>query len=237
LFIVAGVAELLRQGGLGLPPLVTLSAISAVMALSGIVLLGRDADGLIRQKSDRQYGIEGLGWSWNRTLALLPILPFLVLIPAGFVASFTEFLFVRQDAASLAAALAVQILVIAIAQEMFFREAILKIFGARLPVAFAVSAGAALLFHLVHGLPAAFIAAGASLAYMALRVAGMNLFVVAAVHGTMTVLFGRMLVAQIQIADIWPYAAAVAGGHAAFAGLVMLLRHAPARAAVLRRAG
>lgn len=237
LFFVAGIAELLRQGGLDLPPLMTLSAISGVMALAAVVLIGRDADRLIRPGDARLYGIEGLGWSWRSTAALLPLIPFLVLIPATFVASFTEFVFVGQDAGSLAFALLVQILVIAIAQELFFREAILKIFGALLPVAFAVSAGATLLFHLVHGLPAAVIAAGASVAYMALRVAGMNILVVAAVHGATTVLFGRILVAQIEVTDIWPYAAAVAGGHAVFAAAVLVLRRAPAYPAGLRRTG
>ncbi len=45
----------------------------------------------------------------------------------------------------------------------------------------------------------------------------MNLFVVAAVHGTVTVLFGRVFVAQIPAEAIWPYAIAVAGGYAVFA--------------------
>ncbi len=228
LFFVAGIAELMRHSGVDISPLTALIAVSVAMAGAGLVLLGRDAQQLIRPRKTRQYGIVLLGWSWHRTGRLLLSVPFLCAVPIFLASLVTDFVLVPQSAGALFSALFVQVAIVALAQELFFREAVLKTFGAVLPVAFFVSAGASLLFHLPNGLPAALIAAGAALAYMALRVAGMNLFAVAAVHGGVSVLLGRVLVAQIAPQDIWTYALSVSAGHALFAvALLALIRAAP----------
>ena len=72
-----------------------------------------------------------------------------------------------------------------------------------------------------------------SAAGIRLRIAGMNLLVVAAVHGAALVLFGRVLVAELSGDALWYYAATSAAGHALFAAgvLALLLPRAPRRAA------
>lgn len=233
LFFVAALAEILRRGGVDLPPLALAALVNGAMAAAGLVLLGRDAISLIRAPGPRLYGATGLGWSWRRTVRLLPLIPIMFIVPVACGLIFTDLLLVVPGGKALASALLVQIVLYAFAQELFFREAALKVFAPNRAVAVAVSAVAVTLFYLPQGLPAAMIAGGGALACMALRIAGMNLLVVAAVHGAALVLFGRVLVAELSGDALWYYAATSAAGHALFAAgvLALLLPRAPRRAA------
>lgn len=225
LFFVAGLGELVRQGGLEVQPLSALLLIGAAMGLAALALLGRDVPGLIRHGRAARYGTDLGRWSWRRTLWLLCIVPFMWLTAALFGAVFSSYVVLVPKLPSLLSAFAVQCIVVALAQELFFREGVLKVFGRHLPTAYAITAVATLLFYLPQGGPAAVMAAGCGLAYMALRVSGMNILAVAMVHGATSVLFGRVVVAQLDNEALWPFAFAYAGGHALFAiGLTLALR-------------
>ncbi|WP_275566184.1 CPBP family intramembrane glutamic endopeptidase [Psychromarinibacter sediminicola] len=204
--------------------------------MAALIVLGRDVVHVIRAPGRRQYGVDRLGWSWQKTGTLCFAIPILVLVTVSCGAIFTSYYIHVPDWSALGWGLAVQILVVALAQELFFREAVLKIFGGALPVAFGISTMAVALFHLPDGLPAAVMASGAALAYMALRVAGMNILLVAAVHGGANVLFGRVLLPELAGDALWTYAIVFAAGHALFAGLLVALAQ-PTRAAAVPRAG
>ncbi len=227
LFFVAFLGEALRGGTYGPGSFGWVVTMGAAMALVSLVILGRDARFLIRSPGRRLYNVDGLGWSWRRTAAILPLLPFLWLILVGCAATLTEVSVHVPKWQVLVWALAVQILIWALAQELLFREAVLKVFGASLPVAFAVTAVASALFYLPQGLPAAMIAAGGAVACMALRVAGMHLVAIAAFHGASVVLFGRVFVADLGGGALWAYALVFALGSALFASGVLLIVRAP----------
>lgn len=236
LFFIAGLAESLRQDLIAVDRLAGLSIIGAAATLAALVILRRDAVRVIRPPVSRQDGDRAFAWSWPRTAAALCVVPFLALITMTFGAIFTSYYVHIPHGTALIWGLGVQTIVVALPQELFFREAVLKIFGPGLGVAFAITAGAVALFHLPNGLPAAAMAAGAALAYMALRVVGMNILVVALVHGAANVLFGRVLVPELAGTQaLWGYTVAFFAAHALFALAVLALAQ-PARRLVLERA-
>ncbi len=237
MFFAAMLGETFRLGWIPATPLLAAMTVSAALILVAGLILGRDAKALIRP-SGNLYGGRGTGWTWRRSALLLLSVPLLWLLPVAGGAGVTEFFLHVPKPAKLVSALVVQILVIALAEELFFRESVLKVLGGRLPLCFAATAAATALYTLPQGAPAAAMAAGGALAYMALRVSGMNLLVVAAVHGVTNVLLGRVLVAQLAPDSLWIYCLAVAAGYAVFATALMSLRQPrPALAAAPRRKG
>lgn len=234
LFFVACLAQVMRLVEHGFGAFTAAVLVSLAMAAVALLLLGRQIRMIALPPTAPQYGPEGPTWCWGRTATLLSLsLVFIFFLVA--CASIFTFASIRVPPVSaVVSALAVQILVFALAQELFFREAVLKAFGGHVRRAFAVSVAAAMLFHLPHGTPAALMAAGGAAAYMALRVAGMNIVAVAAVHGATVVLFGRILVAEQAPDALWTYALLYALGHAAFAGAVLGLARSPRPARILR---
>lgn len=235
LFFVAGLGEVLRRGDFGMSPLATVAVLAAAMCLFALAILRRDAINLIRSPGRALYTEDNLGWSWQRTIALAFFVPFLWGISAACASIFTSYVVVVPAMPKLASALAIQVLIFALPQDLFFREAVLKVFHHNLTLAFAASAIAVTLFNLPHGMPTAVIAAGTATAFMALRVAGMNIFVVALAHGATNVLFGRVLLAEISADALWLYAIVFAGAHLLFAALLMLIRQ-PVRSLMTQRA-
>lgn len=226
LFAVAAIAECVRQGIVNLAPLASATLISAAMGFAALVLLGRDALHLVRPSASPLYGLSDLRWSWRRTGRLAIVAPLAILLPAAFAALVAPFHIVSPTALGLLAAFAVQTLVFAVPQQLFFTEAALKVFGPNLRLALAMSVIATAVFHLPGGLSGAVLAAATGLACIALRVAGMNIFAVAVVQGAITVVFGRVLVAQVDEITLWAYAVAYALGAAVFAALLLTRRGA-----------
>ncbi|WP_172295319.1 type II CAAX prenyl endopeptidase Rce1 family protein [Pseudoruegeria sp. HB172150] len=215
----------MRRGGLDLTPLASAGVVGVMTAAFALFLLGRDVPSLIRAPGRRLYDQDGLGWSWGRSVSLLGLIPVVLSVPIACGLLLTDIVVFVPGVQSLLWALFVQIAIIALPQELFFREATLKVFRANLPGAFGVSALAMVLYKLPEGLPAALIAAGGAFAFMALRVAGMNILLVAVVHGTTAVLFGRVLVAELSGQALWLYATCCMLGHAMFAlAVVTVLR-------------
>lgn len=225
LFFATGFTELVRQGWFDAAPLAALGFTSASLGLAALLLLNRDVYGLIRPGAQRGYGPEIRRWTCGRTLLLLTTVPLMWLTVYLIGGMVTGYVIVTPRLENVVTALAVQWLLVALAQELFFREAVLKVFGAHPPVAYAVTALAVLVFYLPHGSAVAMMAAGSGVAHMVLRQCGMNIFAVAFVHAASTVLFGRVVVAHLSGDALWLFALAYVGGHLTFAlGLLLTLR-------------
>jgi len=236
LFAVSGVALLVRGGAVVTTPLGGAALVGAAMVIAALLILRAEAYRLFVPIRGALYGHRGIGWSWRRTAWLALLAPMAVGLPMLCAASVVSFQSYAATFASLSVAVLVQTLLFAVPQALFFREAAVRAFGAAVPLAFLMSALATLVFFLPTGLAGATLAAGSGTAAMALRVAGMNIFGVAVIQGLSTVVFGRVVVAQVDETTLWPYILAFLVGCGLFSALVLtgrrLSRRWPASAPV-----
>ncbi|MEM6324847.1 MAG: CPBP family glutamic-type intramembrane protease [Pseudomonadota bacterium] len=232
LFAVAGIAYFVRHGGVDLSPLAAATAVSAALCIAALGLIGREIPTLFKQP-DRGRGDAYPRWSWGQTLRLSVFVPLVIALPTFCAATVVTIQPIAPTLLSVFVALSVQIVLFAIPQELFFREAALRAFGRNLTLAFVMSCLATALFHLPLGFAGAALAAASGAVAMALRVAGMNIFVIAALQGTATVIFGRLLVAQTDAVNLWYYTTAFTLG-CGFCMVIILLNHRGAEAGAYR---
>ncbi len=127
-------------------------------------------------------------WEWKRSWLIVVGAFGFWLIPLVFGALIAELNFKQFDAMIVFKMLLLNILVVGLAEELFFREALLRAFAPNPSIEktigiFLFSSICFYLFHIEQGDPSAIIATGAGAVYMALRMAGVNILLVALLHG------------------------------------------------------
>lgn len=205
-FVLTGVGETLRQGVFALGPAEITNFMYAALALAALFMLRGDILSVFVRPKAELYGQADLGWSWPRTALALIIAPVLCILPFGFGLALIQINVVSLDALRLIELFAGQALLVALAQELFLRETVLKAFGASVAMMFLVTALTTFIFHLPQGGSYAMMASGAGVFYMSLRLLGANILVVAAIHAGISVVLTHVIVPDLNISEIWPYA-------------------------------
>ena len=206
-FVFVGLCETLRHGLFGLTPYETTGIIFGTLAVLALLILRGDVVFLLRSPRNELYGNPDLGWSWRRSLLGLMFVPLLWLVPAIYGAALIQINWQPISSDELVGLLAFHVFFIAFAQEAFFREAAVKAFGADVSAMFVVAGLCSFIFHMPEGMPAAMIAGGAGLFYMALRLIGTNIIVVSVGHGVTSIVFTSVLSLGLTGQDAWIYAA------------------------------
>jgi hypothetical protein len=114
-----------------------------------------------------------------------------------------------------------QVLLVALAQELFFREAVVKALKSNTGAIYFVSGLAFFIYYVPQGVPTAMIAAGMGLYLVALRLIGTNVLALAVIHGATVVMFTNVLPLGLTGRDEWMYAAFFLAG----AALLSLIVH------------
>jgi len=102
--------------------------------------------------------------------------------------------------------LALQLFLVAAAEELFFREAAVKVFGGIRANLYLISITCFFMIHLPQGLPAAVIAAAAGTVFLALRVAGVWIVMIIGLHAASNLVFGTLLGLGLSEATVLGYA-------------------------------
>lgn len=207
-FVFIGLCETLRHGVFGLTTWETSGIVNGVLVLLAVVILRSDLIGMLRPPRNWLYGNRRLIWSWERTALAVVLGPLLWVVPAlyGYAVAGVAVELRPVPAETVMELLAVQVLLVALAEEVFFREAAVKAFGTSIAAIYLVSVLSVFIFHMPQGAPAALIAAGAGMFYVTLRLVGINILMVALVHGATNVILSDVVVVGLTTADTWPYA-------------------------------
>ena len=205
-FIFVGLCETLRHGIFGLNPSETTGYIYSALALFALFILRGDVVFTMRQPRHALYENARLNWTWSRSVLGLFLGPLLWIIPAVYGLSLTQINIMPISAELLIEMLVIQVLLIALAEEFFFREAVVKAFRSDISAIYLISVLAFFIFYVPQGLPAALVAAGTGMFYVTLRLIGTNILVVALVHGATNVMFAQVFSLGLTSGDEWVYA-------------------------------
>lgn len=230
-FVFVGVCETLRRGVFGLSPSDTPGVICGVMALGALLLLRSDAIYTIHCPQIPLYGNERLNWSWPRTVLGVLLAPLLCIVPIAYGFALIQINVNPIGPDLLVQALLVQVLMVTIAEALFFREAVIKAFGRDMLPVYVISTLAVFIFYIPSGVPGALIAAGAGMFYLTLRLIGSNILVVAVLQGATVVLFGEVLALDLSQSQLWSYAIYFISASAALSLLIFMLFSTPPREA------
>ncbi len=204
LVLLAG-AQLLRDNAYDIPPFASMLIVySLCTALAILILRLRLAYVFFSPPLWQRH--EVINWSWGLTAALVPAVgAVLWLIPLAYGA-FVSGMSLRPLAVQpLIFSLVVQILLVASAEELFFREAGLAGWADRPYAGLAVVSVAFFIFHLPMGFSQALIAGGAGLVYGSLRVAGAGIVGIVVLHGLTNVMFSRVVSLDLNLQELRTY--------------------------------
>jgi membrane protease YdiL (CAAX protease family) len=206
-FIFVGLCETLRHGIFGLNPSEITGYIYTALAICALLILRGDVVFTMRQPRHALYENPRLNWTWSRSVLGMFLGPMLWIIPVVYGLSLSQINILPFSAELLIETLVIQVLLIALAEEYFFREAAIKAFRTDIPAIYLISVLAFFIFYVPQGLPTALIAAGAGMFYVTLRLIGTNILVVALVHGATNVMFAQVFSLGLTFGDEWVYAA------------------------------
>lgn len=222
-FIFVGVSETLRHGVFGLNPSETPTLIYGALAICALLLLRSDLIPTMHYSKDPLYGRERLNWSWPRSVLGACLGPLLWIVPVAYGFALVQIDINPINSQMVMQTLLTQVLLVVIAEGLFFREAVIRAFGRDILPVYVISALALLIFHLPAGLPMAMIAAGSGIYYLTLRLIGTNIWIVAALHGVTLILFGKVLSLGLSQGQFWPYSIYFMTASAALSMLVFML--------------
>lgn len=201
-----GLTETLRHGVFGMSASETESIIRTGLVLCAVFLLRADLLYVVRRPHRSLYGDSRLNWTWPRSLAGLLFGPLLLAVPIGYGIATLQVSYQPVVAEDVIEALLYETLFVALAAELFFREAAVKSFSGH-PVAMILASVLSYgIYHIPDGAPAALMAGGAGLFYLALRLAGVNIMVVALVHATINVAQNQVFPLSTPGSEMWTYA-------------------------------
>ena len=213
-FFYVGLCETLRHGVFGLSPSETTGMIYGTLVLIALLILRGDVVFLVRRPTLTLYGSEMLTWSWRGTLLGVLLAPLLWSVPVLIALAQGQVAYAPITPEAFVQLLAGPVLAVAVAEELFFREAAIKAFQGTTAGVFLISALAFFIFHLPQGVPAALIWSGMGLFLLSLRLIGTNLLVVALIHAATTVLFTQVLWLDMAGSAAWQQAATILAGSA-----------------------
>lgn len=205
-FFFVGMSETLRHGIFGLNPSETTGMIVSAMIVCALIILRSDVISLLRRPQSDMYGNARLNWTLPRTFLGLLLGPLLLIVPLAYGFALIQINLNAISTENLVQAFALQIAVIAFAEELFFREAVVKAFRSNISAMYVISALSGFIYYIPGGLPAALIATGAGLYYMTLRLIGTNLLVVAALHAATVFALDQVFSLGLTPGEMWPYA-------------------------------
>ena len=166
-----------------------------------------------------------LPWTWRRTIVLVPLFGALLwLVPLVYGILFSSVSLRPVALEIVLQAVAIQIVLVGFAEEVFFREAALAEWVERPFVGLAISLLAFFIFHLHQGLPQATIALGTGIVYCALRVAGAGILAVASLHGITNVLFSRVISVGLTMDTLSAYSVFFLCGSVCIMGAIYIVR-------------
>ncbi len=173
---------------------------------SALFILRADVVFALRPPSHDLYGDRRLNWTWSRTILGLFLGPVLWILPFAYGLTLIQINFPTFSPETLLSAFAAQVLVVALAQELFFREAVVKAFHGDTWAIYLISGLGFFIYYIPQGVPGAMIAAGSGLYLVALRLIGANVLALAVIHGATTVVFTKVLPLGLTGRDQWLYA-------------------------------
>lgn len=222
-FIFVGVSETLRHGVFGLNPSDTPFVIYGALVLCALLLLRSDLITTMHCPKDPLYGSERLNWSWPRTALGMFLGPLLWIVPVAYGFALVQINVNPIVANSLIQALLAPVLLVVVAEGLFFREAVIKAFGRDILPVYVISVLAVFIFYVPTGLPEALIAAGSGIYYLTLRLIGTNIWIVTALHGATLILFGEVLSLGLAQSQLWSYSIYFISASAALSLLIFML--------------
>ncbi|MEP3333955.1 CPBP family glutamic-type intramembrane protease [Sedimentitalea sp.] len=172
---------------------------------------------------DPLYGSERLNWSWPRTALGVFLGPLLWIVPLAYGFALVQINLNPIVPETLIQTLLAQVVLVVVAEGLFFREAVIKAFGRDIFPVYVISVLAIFIFYVPAGLPAALIAAGSGIYYLTLRLIGTNIWVVAALHGATLILLGEVLSLGLAQSQLWSYSIYFISASAALSLLVFML--------------
>ncbi len=222
-FILVGVSETLRHGVFGLNPTETPVIIYGALAICALLMLKSDLITTIHRSGEPLYGSGRLNWSWPRSVLGIFLVPLLWIVPVAYGFALAQLEIHPITSTTVLETLLTQVLLVAVAEGLFFRETVIKAFGREILSVYVISTLALFIFHVPSGLPMAMIAAGSGIYYLTLRLIGTNIWVVAALHGVTLILFGKVLSLGLSQEQFWPYSIYFLIASAALSLLVFML--------------
>lgn len=205
-FLIVGLNETLRQGIFGLNPSESTGMTYGAIAFCALVLLRSDIVWVVRRPDHALYGDTRLNWTWRRTALGVFLGPLIWIVPLAYGFALIQINLNPVSTETLVQVLLMNILLIGLAEELFFREAAVKAFGEDIRAIYVASTLAFFIFYLPGGVPAALTAAGLGMYYTTLRLIGTNILCVAVLHGVTTVAFAQIFALDLTPAEQWPYA-------------------------------
>lgn len=185
--------QVMRQTVTGLPPMVFMLIVYMTCTALAFVILRSKAAYIFGRPPVSEH-TDVLDWSWSRTLWLVPVTAVMLWgLPLAYGAYLGTPTLRAVDPNSLISALVIQVLLVGLSEELFFREAGLKGWAHQPLAGLAITSLAFFVFHLHLGLWQALIACGAGLVYGSLRITGAGILAVALLHGLTNVIFSRVL--------------------------------------------
>jgi len=144
----------------------------------------------------------------TRLWPLLPGLAALLAVPmfTGYLLGFS--LRPQPPLPALMQTLAMQVFLVAAAEELFFREAAVKVFGRARASLYLLSITGFFMIHLPQGFAVALIAAAMGAILLALRVAGVWIVLLMGLHAASNVIFGKLLSIGLSQSVLLGYAVA-----------------------------
>lgn len=206
-FIFVGLFETFRHGIFGLNSTELVVVTAGILCLCAFAILRVDVTYLVRPPKRDLYGKAHLGWTWSRTGLGLTLGALLWAIPA-----IVDPVQLQTTAQSLLTpvmltALMFQVLLVALPQELFFREAAIKAFRGDTNTIYLLSGLAYFIFYVPFGVPTAMIMAGAGVYFMTLRLIGTSILAIALIHGATNLLLAKGVNLGLTGRDEWLYAA------------------------------
>lgn len=208
-FLFVGLCETLRHGIFGLNPSEVTGITAVALALSAFLILRGDIVFTLRQPRHDLYEESRFNWTWPRTVLGLALGPMLWIIPVAYGLTLVQITIVPVPLESLIEALVMQVLLVALAEELFFREAAIKAFHSSTGAIYLISGLAFFIYYIPQGVPTAMIAAGTGLYFVTLRLIGTNILAVALIHGATSVMLTQVLSLGVLARDStaeWVYA-------------------------------
>lgn len=206
-FLFVGLSETLRHGVFGLSPSETNGILVGILLLAALLFLRGDVIYLFREPADKHRIRRASGpwvtWSWKRSVLGLFLSPLVLVGPLIWGIALIQINFRMPDDIFPSTTAVFDILLLALACELFFRETVIKAFrGQKGPVILASSL-AYFTFWMPSGLETAVMAAGSGLFFLTLRLIGTNILLVAGVHAALALLWGHVLsLGQTAVPDL-----------------------------------
>lgn len=192
-FAVLTLRNILFARQFNIDPSISMFLFYCAVFLIAFCILRGDTKYIIINPTDNLYGQTRFIWRWHRAIILLLVIPAFWAIPLGY-GYVSSVLALRETSTEiLLQAILVQFFLVACAEELFFREAGIKAFRHDLVQIYLFTGGAFFIMHLNQGLGPALIALGVGTVYMTIRIAGVNIILVAVLHGITNVIFSKLV--------------------------------------------